>query len=320
MSTARLVVFGSLNIDHVWRVRRLPGAGETVMCVAASQVFGGKGANQAVAASRAGGEVTLIGAVGADEAGEGYLAHLALAEKLTMACVCVERGFATGSAHVYVADDGENQIVVHGGANDWWTADRVRVALPPVLEGSARLILPAEMPLGAVVQALVEARRLRVPVLFNASPIMPNFPWGRVEIDTVVINEHECAELFGRPPAEFAALSQCVRRDGLETRGIMHLVVTCGARSTWWFSAEDVVSVPAHRVTPVDTVGAGDTFAGVLAVGLVEGLAYPEAIARGNIAGALSTLEAGAQPAIPKRDQIDTILCDRQPVDFTEKV
>lgn len=302
-ATPRILVFGSLNLDHLWRVRRLPSPGETINCLSAARSFGGKGANQAVAAARAGGRVLLVGAVGDDADGHAYRAYLEATGIVT--ALTTAPGTATGSAHVYVDESAENLIVVHGGANDWWSAERVGVALAPVLRDTARLVLPAEAPLDAIVAAVCEAGRAGVPVLFNPSPCPHDFPWGVAPLDVVVTNRHEARELFELEGdiRDGAALSACRKRMGICR--IARLVVTCGAEPTFWLTHTDAGHAPTHPVRPLDTVGAGDTFAGVLAVGLVEGLPFTEAIRRANLAGALSTLAKGAQTAMPDRATID---------------
>lgn len=311
----RIVVFGSLNLDLVWRVRRLPSPGETVFCLSTARAFGGKGANVAVAATRAGGRVTLVGALGDDEPGRAYRDHLA-AEGVD-ARIEDAGGLPTGCAHVYVDDAGENLIAVHGGANDWWNAARVHAALPGPLAGAALLLLPAEIPTDAAMAALNEAARAGVPCLFNASPCPRDLAWGGTPIDTVVVNEHECREVFGHAPESLVALDPAGRRALFRARGVSRIVVTRGARPTLWLDASALGEVPAHPVRPVDTVGAGDTFAGVLAVGLAEGDSFAEAIRRANVAAALSTLAPGAQTAMPWRASIDEA---RSVCGFTEKV
>jgi Sugar kinases, ribokinase family len=309
---SRMVVFGSLNLDLVWRVSRLPSPGETISCLSAARAFGGKGANVAVAATRAGGRVTLVGALGDDEPGRAYRAHLA-AEGVD-ARLENAGDLPTGSAHVYVDDAGENLIVVHGGANDWWNAERVRAALLVHLDGAALLLLPAEIPVDAATAALREAARAGVPALFNASPCPRDFDWGGTPIDTVVVNEHECREIFGHAPEALAALDVDGRRGLLRSRGVSRIVATRGARPTLWLDDAGCGEVPAHPVRPVDTVGAGDTFAGVLAVGLAEGDPFAKAIRRANVAAALSALESGAQTAMPRRNRIEMALLSPTPL------
>lgn len=302
----RMIVFGSLNLDHVWRVRKLPSPGETVLCTDVGRGFGGKGANQAVAAARAGGRVTLVGAVGADDAGQAYRQHLA-SEGITSRLEVVD-DYPTGAAHVYVDETGENLIVVHDGANAWWTGSRVLKVLSPVLADAAWLVLPAEIPADAARAALVAAEAAEVPVLFNASPCPVDFPWGDAPIDTVVVNEHECREIFHQTPESLMTLGGPQRRLLLETFRVSRLVLTCGGEPTRWLTESEAGLVSTYPVHPVDTVGAGDTFAGVLAVGLAEGLSFTAAIWRANIAAALSTLERGAQTAMPHRERIDASL------------
>jgi ribokinase len=133
--------------------------------------------------------------------------------------------------------------------------------------------------------------------LFNHSPVSAEFPWGVTRIGAVIVNERECAQIFGAPDRAAAA-----------RRGVDHLVVTRGAAPTLWVSPEGTFEFPAHPVRPVDTVGAGDAFAGTLAARLAEGAGFPEAIAVANVAAALSTLGPGAQGPIPRRAAVESLI------------
>ena len=294
-NTGRVAVVGSLNVDRLWRVERLPRPGETVFAEDTRQEFGGKGANQAVAAARQGARVIMIGALGDDADGRLYRGYL---QRETIATDWVEElpGVATGAAFICVGPRGENQILVDRGANGRFAASQVAKALTAVLPSTDVLLVGLECPLEVAVAALRAAAAAGVRSVFNPSPVVAGFPWGEVAIDTVIVNEHECAEIFG--PPEVAALAR---------RGVRHLVVTQGAAPTLWVSAAGVQSVPTYPVEPRDTVGAGDTFAGTLATRLAEGAGWKEALWRANVAAALSTLAPGAQTAMPRRTEVEAV-------------
>lgn len=295
-STAgRVTVVGSLNVDRLSRVVRLPRPGETVLATETRVEFGGKGANQAVAAARHSATVAMVGALGDDADGAAYRAHLAQ-EGVCADAVAIVKGVGTGAAFICIDARGENQIIVDRGANGRTTVDQVSRALAGLLPVTDILLVGLESPLDAAVASLLAASVAGVRSVFNPSPVVAEFPWGRVPIDTVIVNEHECAEIFGAPdPSELAR------------RGVRHLVVTRGAQPTLLVTAAGVQAVPTHPVQPLDTVGAGDAFAGTLAARLAEGAELGAAIAIANIAAALTSLGPGAQTPIPRRAEVEAV-------------
>lgn len=297
-----MVVVGTLNVDLVWQVATLPRPGETVLACGTERQFGGKGANQAVAAARQGARVALVGAVGDDADGAAYRQHLAR-EGIAERGVRTVPGVSTGTAHVYVDARGENLIVVDQGANA-----RIDVAdLPALLDGAAVLLVQLECALPAAVAALRCAAERGVRALLNASPVPAAFPWGGFPIDTVIVNEHECAACFGWAPAAWQAAAPEERRAALNRFRVANLVITQGAEPTLHVTADGVALVPTHPVQPRDTVGAGDTFAGALAARLAEGAAWADALRQANIAAALATLALGAQAAMPTRAEVERV-------------
>lgn len=285
-SSPKIVVVGSLNVDLTWRVARIPAPGETVRATEMLTCFGGKGANQAVAAARAGGTVSLVGCVGRDDAGSRYIEHLR-AEG-----ICVDpiarSDTPTGSAAIFVDDRGENCIVVHAGANHAMSlADIDRSAA--IIREAQVLLMQFECPLPVVKRAAEIARAAGVRVVINPSPWDDGFPAAGVPVDVVIVNEHE-----------YAALGHAVDCD--------LVVVTRGAASTLAHTRGQTFEATPPRVEPVDTVGAGDAFAGALVVALAEGRPLEEALQFANGAGALATLRPGAQGAIPRRAEIDASL------------
>lgn len=296
-----LVVFGSLNYDHLWQVPHLPRPGHTQLAIATRRAFGGKGANQAVAAARSGADVTLVGALG--EEGTAYVQHLAR-EGIRLVTPPVVRGSTSGAAHVYVDATGENSIVVDAGANGSWDPAMVRRMLAPVLPGADFLLLQFEVPSTALDEALNLAALSGVRVLLNPSPVLPDYRWGAHPIECAVVNEHECAAYFGREPAGLLTWDGARRQALLAERALRCLIVTRGAEPTLCFEGAEVLELPAHPVQPVDTVGAGDTFSGYLAAGRAAGMSWAEAVARANVAAALATLLPGAQDAMPAAAQV----------------
>jgi ribokinase len=301
--SGRVTVLGTLNVDQVWQVPALPRPGQTIVATAVERQFGGKGANQAVAAARQGAAVRLIGAVGADAEGRAYLEHLTR-EGIDVSGVAAVASTATGTAHVYVDTCGENLIVVDRGAN----ARVPTQALEAQLDGADVLLVQLECEPAVAIAALRLAAARGLRTLLNASPVPPLFPWGEFTIDTVIVNEHECVECFGLAPDVLVEWPGAKRRDFLAERKLNHVVITQGAEPTLHISGSGVQRVATYPVQPRDTVGAGDTFAGTLAANLARGAGWEGALRNANVAAALSTLALGAQSAMPTQAAVAAAL------------
>jgi ribokinase len=303
MSAApKITVVGSLNVDHTLRVPRIPAPGETLTSSSMLTCFGGKGANQAVAAARAGGEVSMIGCVGQDAFGTQYLDHLQCEGVNTSGVLRTET--PTGSAFIAVDDRGENTIIVNPGANHEITPQDIDEHAVLIRE-SAALLLQLECPLTVVKRAAEVARKAGVRIVINPSPWMADFITAAIPVDVLIVNENEAAKLLGKP------LQLAIQdiEGALQNTGCAVLVITRGADSTLALSLDHgLIEITPPKVTPVDTVGAGDSFAGALAVALGEGTSLDAALRFANAAGALATQKAGAQPAIPTREEITAIL------------
>lgn len=288
---ARVAVLGSLNSDHVLRVTTLPRPGETVLAKAVSRVPGGKGANQAVAAARAGALVRMLGAVGDDDDGRALVAALA-AEGVDVTGVGTIAA-ATGAAYVSVCDAGENQIVVVGGANLLVEAGIGR-------SGAERVRLASlETPFDAVRGFFATAGGACVKILNAApftAPALSLFPG----CDMIVLNQSETASACGR------ATPFADRGDAIEAAqflaGQHHatIIVTLGAMGAIAVSGTDCLIAEGRDARVVDTTGAGDCFCGVLAARIARGSALGEAINRANTAAALAVTRRGTFSAMPR--------------------
>ncbi|MFE6855014.1 ribokinase [Streptomyces sp. NPDC057674] len=289
-----IVVLGSTNMDLVAYVPRAPALGETVTGREFRTIPGGKGANQAVAAARAGGEVSMIGAVGADDFGTRLRATLEHCSVDTDLLRTAEG--ASGTAHIVVDDEGGNAIVVVPGANGTVTSlDHGDEALIGTADA---LLLQLELPLSVVVEGAATARRLGVRTVLTPPPAQPLPPELLATIDLLVPNEHEAAALTGLPDPREAALALL--------RDVPEVVVTLGAAGSLYAArGADPVTVPAPRVRAVDTTAAGDTFVGALVVALGEGRPVPEALAWAGAAAALSVQREGASTSMPYRSEIE---------------
>ena len=295
----RVVVVGSLNLDLIAHVERLPTAGETVPASVLLRRFGGKGANQAVAAARQGAAVTMIGCVGDDADGAVYRNHLSRLEGINVSAIREIPREPTGTALIAVDRRGQNIIVVVAGANAKLTSAWVRAQASQLRRAKA-LLAQLEVPLPAVLEAMRLANAAGVPVVLNPSPLHPDFPWGRVALQTVIVNELEACQIFGLSVGNMAKTSTAWRQK-LAQRRIVQLLVTRGAKSTLCLTAHEFFTVPTLRVKPLDTVGAGDAFAGTFTARRAEGCSLVDSVALANCAGALATLKSGAQEAIPSR-------------------
>lgn len=304
-ATPAVVVVGSVNMDLVAHAARLPAPGETLMGQRFAGTPGGKGGNQAVAAARLGASVALVGRVGLRQHGAELLAGLA-AEGVQTATVRQDEATWPGVAVIMVAsDDGENAIVVIPGSNadlDTADVDAARAAL----QAARVVVAQLEVPVPAIQRAFELARAAGVTTVLNAAPAQDLPPALLALCDWLVVNETEAAQLADIPPqADELALAQQAAAL-LLAQGPKQVLVTLGADGAWLagHSHPQGLHLGAARVHAVDTVGAGDTLVGGLAVGLAEGLAPERAVALGQAAAALAVSRTGVQQAMPRRHEL----------------
>lgn len=289
---SRITVVGSLNIDTSYRVKTLPVPGETVLAADRTRAFGGKGGNQAITMGVLGGEVSFIGAVGDDEDGAHYRAHLR-DHRVDVTGVAVVPGTQTGNAMVLVDEAGENLIVVDAGANSAldpsWVQRQIVDTAPGVV--LAQLEIPV-----AVLEAVVEVLPPEVTFVLNPAP-MPADPAVLAEllerVDVLVPNRKELGQLTGRAePTTLAQVQECL--GALPFDGTV--VVTLGRDGALLRDrAGSGIHYPALEIDPVDTTGAGDAFCGALVVRLAQTRSIDEAVQQAIKVAGLSTLNRGAQ-------------------------
>lgn len=292
-----VIVVGSINVDLVVSASRLPRAGETVLGGQFARHFGGKGANQAVAAARAGASVVMVGAVGSDRDGEESLAALR-AEGVDVSRVRRVQA-PTGVAIIAVAPDGENQIVVAPGANAEVSVEDA--ALHGMATGPGVLLTSLEIPMASVVAAVAMATRVGLQPVVNPAP-----------------GQRLPSELLGLGPIltpnerELMAAGQAEDRDDAITQltgaGARAVVVTLGSGGALLAEGERRRPVAALSTKVVDATGAGDAFSGVLAAWLAAGGTLEEAVAAANAAAGISVGHAGARGGLPTRTQIEAAL------------
>ena len=284
--SGRVVVVGSLNVDHTVWVERLPAPGETLLARVHDVTLGGKGLNQAVTAARQGADVAMIGCVGEDLDGAQVIATLEH-EGIDASLVRRHAQLPTGRAHITVADDGANTIVVVPGAN-------LSVEFPSAALANAQVLLAQlESPIDVVVAALSAARSAGVVTVLNPSPAIPLPAEVFDLVDYLVPNEHEARALDVEH--DYPASGTLI-----VTHGESGASVRKGGREKW---------LPAVAVDHVvDPTAAGDAFCGTLAAGLARGVPFGVVLSRAAAAGAHAVTIAGALPSLPTDDDIDAVM------------
>ena len=306
----RIVVIGSINMDLVCRTPHIPAGGETVLGGGLLTIPGGKGANQAVAAARLGGEVYMVGRVGDDDLGGRLLAGLQR-DGVNTDHVRVTRRTASGCAMILVDDRGENSIVVSPGANARVSAADVDKAAPLIRTADV-VVTQLEIPLPAVRRAVTLCRLLPF-IILDPAPVPPaRLPRTLYHVDVLTPNEHEAAQLIAETkearaakqplPAERLAARLLARR----ARTVVLKLGQLGALVQE--EGEQPVRVAPFKVKAVDTTAAGDAFTGALAVAIAEDRELTDAVRFANAAGAACCTKLGAQPALPTRDVVERLL------------
>ena len=317
-STCAVVVVGSLNIDLVVHAPRLPRPGETLTGDGFATDQGGKGANQAVAAARMGGQVgaragaalgtstdaslrvAMVGRVGSDDHGRRLLAALQR-EGINTEAVGTDDTRPTGVASITVAHGGENSIVVVPGANHGLSTLHIDAARACITAAKV-VVAQLETPLAVVVHALQLARQAGAITLLNAAPAAALSAQQLQAVQWLVVNEGEAAMLLGTPVGDVAQAQLAAQ--ALRALGPGDVVVTLGSAGLVHADAQGATHHRTAAVNAIDTTGAGDTFVGVLAAGLAEGLPAAQALHRGQAAAAIAVTRRGAQTAMPTRAEV----------------
>ena len=296
-----IVVVGSINLDLIVNVERLPAPGETVLGSTFTTAPGGKGANQALAARRAGASVRMVGAVGGDAFAEEALALLNEAE-VDLSTV-KKTDTTTGTAHILVAADGENVIAVVPAANALVLPNDLGDGL---FSNGDHVLLQQEIPVETASATLGAARAAGAVSVLNTAPFQATTAPLLPRADYIVANETEF-DLYADALGIDAGDREIRMRAFVEKTGGV-LIVTLGGDGVLAVTPDEAFKVPAQQITPVDTVGAGDTFCGYLAAGLDAGLSLADALRKAATAGSLACLKPGAQPAIPMAADVDEAL------------
>lgn len=300
----KIVVIGSTNVDLIMRLPHLPSKGETVTDGTFLQTFGGKGANTAVGAQRAGGDVTFISAVGDDGFGSQVQESLAR-DGINLDHVQVAPGAATGTALIMFDGEGANYLSVAPGANYELRPEHLEAA-EDVIAAASMMLLQMEIPIETNRAALALAAKHGLPVLFNFAPARTRELELSGHMTTLVVNEVEAAELSGLPVEDQAGATAAAQ--ALLGFGHSLVVVTMGSAGVLLVRPDTVDFVPAFRVAAVDTTAAGDIFCGSFAVAVSEGKDVVAAARFASSASAISVTRVGAQPSAPTRSEIEAFL------------
>ena len=298
----KIVVIGSLNMDLVTQTERVPVMGETLTGTGFKTVCGGKGGNQAFAAARLGGEVTMLGCVGEDVFGQELKRSL---EEQGIDCskIRVCEGVESGTASITVCQ-GDNCIIIIPGANGMVSVDYVRENLD-VIKEAAFIILQLEIPLETIAYVIDFAYKAGIPVMLNPAPAkeLPEELFGKVSY--FIVNETECQFYTGKVVEDVDDAKEGIRL--LKEKGIAHAIVTLGSQGSVFDMDDEVLYVPARKVKAVDSTAAGDTFTAGIVVSLLEGKKMDEAIRFATKASSITVIRMGAQTSIPSREEVENV-------------
>ena len=300
-SSPAICVVGSINMDLVFRTPRMPGVGETISGHEFVQVAGGKGANQAVAAARAGARTSFIGCVGNDAYGAQSLAGLEQ-DGISIDTISTIPHCATGVAGIFVDDQGNNSIVIAPGANAHLSPAHIEAAQSAIRTAQI-LICQCETPLETIVAAINMAHAHGVKVVFNPAPAIP-LPEGLLtKVSHLIVNETEAGQLSGVDVTDIDSARDASQK--LLNNGVQCVLLTMGANGVCVTQQNGFQHLSSMRVTVVDTTAAGDTFVGAFAVALGKGMNEIQAAQEAQFSAALTVTKLGAQSSIPHRSDVE---------------
>lgn len=309
MKTAvNLVVLGSINADHILNLETFPTPGETVTGNQYQVAFGGKGANQAVAAGRSGANIAFIACTGDDDTGERVRKQLE-SDNIDIAPVSVVEGESTGVALIFVNAEGENVIGIHAGANAALTIERVEEQRGLIASAEA-LLMQLESPVDSVLAAAKIAHENHTTVVLNPAPARLLSDELLALVDIITPNETEAEKLTGIRVENDDDAARAAQ--ALHGKGIGTVIITLGSRGVWASVNGEGRRVPGFKVKAIDTIAAGDTFNGALVTALLEGDSLDNAIRFAHAAAAIAVTRKGAQPSVPWRKEIDEFLSQQR--------
>ncbi|PIJ48325.1 ribokinase [Erwinia sp. OLTSP20] len=300
----KLAVLGSINADHILNLPQFPRPGETVIGKHYQIAYGGKGANQAVAAGRAGADVTFIACIGCDDIGS-QMREQFRCDGIKVDAIDEVEDEATGVALIYVNGEGENAIGIYAGANRALTPERVSKRQQIIAEADA-LLIQLESPLESVQLAAEIAVKNGSKVILNPAPATRLSDQFLALIDIITPNETEAQILTGivvNDDQSAASAAQLLHQKGIPT-----VIITLGSRGVWLSEQGRGKRIAGFKVDAVDTIAAGDTFNGALITALLESQSMDNAILFAHAAAAIAVTRSGAQSSVPRRQEIDRFL------------
>ena len=304
MKKNKIVVIGSSNVDLLMKMDHLPEKGETVTDAEFFQVYGGKGANQAVAAARAGGHVAFVNCVGEDA----YTPEMVQNYKddgIDTSCVFHEKGIASGHALIMIGGEGMNYISVAPGANYKLTKEKIDNAIP-IIDQAAIIVMQYEIQEETLKYVIDLANDKNIPLLWNFAPARAFERTYIPKVNILVLNEVEAGFLTDMKVANEKEAEMAART--LLEEGVEKVIIMLGSQGAFVMTDNEKVSVPSFKVDAIDTTAAGDTFCGAFAVALVEGRSTEDCLKFASAAAAISVTRIGAQPSAPARKEIDDFL------------
>lgn len=300
-----VVVLGSINVDTTYHVNRFPQPGETIAAQSKSSAPGGKGANQAVAAARSGAQTAFVGAVSSDNEGQ-YMLEALKENDIDTSHINIDKYHGTGSAAITLDANGQNDIMVYGGANQAMQPGEFG-DLSELLTHTDFLIAQFETPQAVALDLFKQAKEQGVTTVLNPAPAHEIMPELLQYTDVIAPNETECALLTGIELTDEDSMLKSA--DYFRERGVKHLLITLGDRGVFYSTPDDHGLVPAFKVKAVDTTAAGDTFIGALCSQLEKDLANVEDSLRyAQRASSLTVQRMGAMPSIPTGEDVKAAL------------
>lgn len=296
-----IVVVGSSNTDMVIQAERLPAAGETILGGTFFMNQGGKGANQAVAAARLGGQVTFVAKTGTDVFGKQSI-ELYKEDGIDTSYISADENNPSGVALISVDNKGENCIAVAPGANGTLSVDDIKKARA-VLEKASIILIQLEIPIETVEHVVKLAEEANIKLILNPAPARTLSDNLLSKISIITPNESEAEMLTGIKISGIDAAKEAA--EVLSAKGVETIIITMGSKGALIFNRNNFKMVPGRKVKAVDTTAAGDVFNGALAVAVSEGKDIPEAVRFANAAAAISVTRLGAQASAPKREEVD---------------
>ncbi|WP_208293456.1 ribokinase [Zophobihabitans entericus] len=300
----KLIVLGSINVDHIMNVQQFPRPGETIIGSTYQIAFGGKGANQAVAAGRGGADIQFIAAVGDDDIGQRICEQLKK-DNIDTRSISKIRNETTGVALIYVNGQGENQIGIYAGANAAVTPEYAGKYRQDIIQADA-LLMQLETPLSTIAEMAKLAKANNTQVIVNPAPAQTLADDILKCIDIITPNETEAERLTGIPVNDEKSADKASQY--LHQKGIPTVIITLGSKGAWVSMNGQGKLITGFKVKAVDTIAAGDTFNGMLVTALLEDMPMDEAVKYAHASAAIAVTRAGAQPSVPWRDEVEKFL------------